>query len=72
MKWEHLRPLFKEALSQEQNLRVDEGRVYIRYMHWSPDEVLGKMLEPSALEEMFGDWVQERREELRVREGHIE
>lgn len=64
MNWEHLRPLFKEALSQEQNLRVDRGRVCIRYMHWAPDEVLEKMLEPSALEEMFGDWIQERREEL--------
>lgn len=64
MNWEHLRPVFREALAQEQNLRVDKGRVHIRYMHWSPDEVLDKMLEPSALDDMFGDWAQERKEEL--------
>lgn len=64
MKWEHLRPSFKEALAHEQNLRVDSGRVHIRYMHWAPDEVLEKMLEPKSLDEMFGDWVQERNEDL--------
>ena len=64
MNWEYLRPLFKEALSQEQNLRLENGRVYIRYMHWAPDEILEKILDPSALKDMFGDWVQERREEL--------
>lgn len=64
MKWEYLRPAFKEALAQEQNLRVDKGRVHIRYMHWAPDEVLEKMVEPRAYDDLFGDWVEERREEL--------
>ena len=64
MKWEYLRPAFKEALAQEQNLRVDKGRVHIRYMHWAPDEVLEKMVEPAAYDDLFGDWADERREEL--------
>ncbi len=64
MKWEHLRPAFKEALAQEQNLRVEKGRVHVRYMHWAPDEVLDKMLERSAYDEVFSDWVAERHEDL--------
>lgn len=64
MKWEYLRPAFKEALAQEQNLRVDKGRVYIRFMHWAPDEMLEKMVEPKAYDDLFGDWAEERQEEL--------
>lgn len=60
----HLKPIFADALAQEQNLFVDKGRVHIRDKHWAPDEILVGMLDPDAYKDMFLDWVQERREEL--------
>jgi hypothetical protein len=60
----HLRPIFADALAQEQNLFVKEGRVHIRNRHWAPDEILEVLLDPDAYNDLFLDWVQERREEL--------
>jgi hypothetical protein len=60
----HLKPAFADALAQEQNLFVDKGRVHIRDKHWAPDEILEGMLKPDAFDDLFLDWVQERKEEL--------
>ena len=60
----HLKPIFLDALAQEQNLFVDKGRVHIRDKHWAPDEILEGLLNPDAYNDLFLDWVQERREEL--------
>lgn len=60
----HLKPIFADALAQEQNLFVDKGRVHIRNKYWSPDEILEGMLDPDAYNDLFLDWVQERKEEL--------
>lgn len=60
----HLKPMFVDALAQEQNLYVDKGRVYIRNKHWAPDEILEGLLDPEAYNDLFLDWVQERKEEL--------
>ncbi len=60
----HLKPIFADALAQEQNLYVDKGRVHIRNKHWAPDEILEGLLDPDAYNDLFLDWVQERKEEL--------
>lgn len=60
----HLKPIFADALAQEGNLSVDRGRVYIRDKHWAPDEILEGLLKPEAYNDLFLDWVQERKEEL--------
>lgn len=60
----HLKPIFADALAQEQNLYVDKGRVHIRNKHWAPDEILEGLLDPGAYNDLFLDWVQERKEEL--------
>jgi len=60
----HLKPIFVDALAQEQNLYVDKGRVHIRNKHWAPDEILEGLLDPDAYNDLFLDWVQERKEEL--------
>jgi hypothetical protein len=60
----HLKPIFADALSQEENLFVDKGRVHIRDKHWAPDEILEGLLKPEAYNDLFLDWVQERKEEL--------
>ncbi len=60
----HLKPIFADALAQEQNLFVDKGRVHIRNKHWAPDEILEGMLDSDAYNDLFLDWVQERKEEL--------
>ncbi|ANF56480.1 SIR2 family protein [Halotalea alkalilenta] len=60
----HLRPMFADALAQEQNLYVDKGRIHIRNKHWAPDEILEGLLDPDAYNDLFLDWVQERKEEL--------
>ncbi|MEO6280343.1 SIR2 family protein [Roseateles sp.] len=60
----HLKPIFADALAQEQNLSVDRGRVHIRNKHWAPDEILEGLLDPKAYNDLFLDWVQERKEEL--------
>ena len=61
---DHLRSLFIEALAQEGNLYVRDGRVYIRSNHWAPEEILQGLLDPDAEKDVFLDWVQERKEEL--------
>lgn len=60
----HLKPIFADALAQEQNLFVDKGRVHIRNKHWAPDQILEGLLDPAAYNDLFLDWVQERKEEL--------
>lgn len=60
----HLKPIFVDALAQEESLFVDKGRVYIRNKHWAPDEILEVLLKPEAYNDLFLDWVQERKEEL--------
>ncbi|CAG0983269.1 hypothetical protein MTYP_01878 [Methylophilaceae bacterium] len=60
----HLMPMFADALAQEQNLYVDKGRIHIRNKHWAPDEILEGLLDPDAYNDLFLDWVQERKEEL--------
>lgn len=60
----HLKPLFEDALAEEQNLFIDKGRVHIRNKHWAPDEILEVLLHPDAYNDLFLDWVQERKEEL--------
>lgn len=60
----HLKPMFVDALAQEQNLYVDKGRVHIRNKHWAPDEILEGLLDPDAYNDLFLEWVQERKEEL--------
>lgn len=60
----HLKPIFADALSQEQNLFLDKGRVHIRDRHWAPDEILEGLLDSDAYSDLFLDWVQERKEEL--------
>lgn len=60
----HLKPIFLDALAQEQNLFVDKGRVHIRDKHWAPDEILEGLLNTDAYNDLFLDWVQERKEEL--------
>lgn len=60
----HLKPMFADALAQEQNLFVDKGRVHIRNKHWAPDEILEGLLDSDAYNDLFLDWVQERKEEL--------
>ena len=60
---DHLLEQFKEALSQEANSYVSNGRVYIRTHHWTPDEVLEGMLNTDAFQEAFRDWIQEREDE---------
>jgi len=56
----HLRPMFAEALA----LFVDKGRVHIRNKHWAPDEILEGLLDTAVYDDVFLDWVQERKEEL--------
>jgi hypothetical protein len=60
----HLKSIFADALAQEENLFVDKGRVHIRNKHWAPDEILEGLLKPEAYNDLFLDWVQERKEEL--------
>ena len=57
---DHLRSAFFEALAQEQNAYVENGRIYIRTHHWAPEEVLQGMLTLEALMGAFEDWVAER------------
>lgn len=60
----HLKPIFADALAQEANLFVDKGRIHIRDKHWAPDEILEGLLKPEAYNDLFLDWVLERKEEL--------
>lgn len=60
----HLKPIFADALAQEQNFFIDKGRVHIRNKHWAPDEILEGLLDPDAYNDLFLDWVQERKEDL--------
>lgn len=60
----YLKPIFADALAQEENLFVDKGRVYIRNKHWAPDEIIEGLLKPEAYNDLFLDWLQERKEEL--------
>jgi hypothetical protein len=60
----HLKPVFADILAQEQNLYVDKGRIHIRNKHWAPDEILEGLLDPKAYNDLFLEWVQERKEEL--------
>lgn len=60
----YLKQNFLDALAQEQNLFVDKGRVHIRNKHWAPEEILEGLLDPDAYDDIFLDWVQERKEEL--------
>jgi hypothetical protein len=68
---DHLRSTFFEALAQEQNAYIENGRIYIRTHHWAPEDVLQGMLTPEALSAVFEDWVEERREELIVQADSI-
>ena len=61
---DHLKSAFFEALAQEQNTYVENGRIYIRAHHWAPGEILEEMLTPEALNDAFEDWVAERKEDL--------
>lgn len=63
---DYLRTLFTQALVQEHNFYMEDGRVYIRGYHWSPEEVIEGMLDKDVAENAFQDWVAERNEELIV------
>jgi hypothetical protein len=60
---EYLKPIFNEDLGSEENLSVDEGRVHVRERHWSPEEVL-KAFGPETYEEVFDNWLEDRREKV--------
>jgi hypothetical protein len=61
---EHLREEFNDALAQEQNFRIEAGRIYIRNKYWTPEEILKGLLDPKALDDVFFDWIRERKDEL--------
>jgi hypothetical protein len=61
---DYLQSAFLDALAQEQNTYVEDGRIYIRAHHWAPEDVLRTMLKPEAYNEAFDDWIAERQEEL--------
>lgn len=60
----HLRSLFAEALSQEQNTYIEKGVIYIRNKPLTPNDVLSTILTGDAYDDLFLEWVQERKEEL--------
>jgi hypothetical protein len=61
---DYLQSTFLDALAQEQNTYVEDGRIYIRTHHWAPEDVLRTMLKPEAFKEAFDDWIAERQDEL--------
>jgi hypothetical protein len=61
---DYLHSAFLEALAQEQNSYVEDGRIYIRAHHWAPEDVLRTMLTPEAFKDAFEDWIAERQDEL--------
>jgi len=61
---DYLLSAFIEALAQEQNSYVENGRIYIRTHHWSPEDVLKAMLTQEAFKNSFDAWIAERQEEL--------
>jgi hypothetical protein len=61
---DYLKSTFFEALSQEQNSFVANGRIYVRTHHWAPEDVLQTMLTKEAFAGAFDDWVAERKEDL--------
>jgi len=67
---EYLKSLFDEELGSEENLYVDKGRLHIREMHWSPKEVL-EAFGPEAYEEVFYNWLADRREQLLAKAEEI-
>lgn len=67
---EYLKSLFNEELGSGENLYVDKGRVHIRERHWSPEEVLDAF-GPETYEEVFDNWLADRREQLLARAEEI-
>lgn len=57
---EYLRRQFHDELGYEENLRVENGRVYIRERYWTPEDVLQAMAK-DVYEEVFQEWIQERK-----------
>jgi hypothetical protein len=60
---EFLRATFLDELQSEANTSVEDGRIRIRSYKWSPEEVLAGMLTAEAIDSLFGDWIQERKED---------
>lgn len=64
----HLIEKFKEELSDETNLYVKDGLVYIRERYWSPSDIIEMARGPSGtnlvFDQIFSDWLGERAERL--------
>lgn len=58
---EYLKEQFNIELQTESNTYVNEGRIHIREMHWSPDEMLG-LIEADAYDQIFNEWFDERKQ----------
>ncbi len=63
---DYLEDIFKEELSDEDNVRVENGRVYIRSRHWSPIDIVEMARLPDGknvlFDELFAEWLEERTE----------
>lgn len=58
---DYLIPVFHEDLKDESRCYVDQGRVFIGGQYWVPEDVL-KLISEDKYREVFGDWVEERKE----------
>lgn len=59
-----LHEVFKEELSDDSNLRVENGYIYIRSRFWSPVDIIELARKPNGdndvFTELFDEWLQER------------
>lgn len=62
---EHLKTLFHEELAapENENARVENGRIYIRERHWAPDELLQTLGDP-VYSEVFDAWLADRQDQM--------
>jgi len=53
---DYLKPDFHEALKEEGNCYVRDGRIFIGGKHWAPEDVLSQISE-DTYKEIFDDWI---------------
>ncbi|USD21388.1 SIR2 family protein [Microbulbifer variabilis] len=58
---EYLKEQFNIELQTESNTYIDEGRIHIREMHWSPDEMLG-LIDENVYDQILNEWFDERKQ----------
>jgi hypothetical protein len=60
---DYLKSEFHEALKEDDNCYVQDGRVFIMEKHWAPEDVLGQISE-DIYKEVFDGWIDIRKENL--------